>query len=99
MRHLLNRYGRLLDDYDSVLTYFLLGAVADLSAAAGFKGSDLSTCLRGAPVEGKTAELRLTELRRWTFAPTPIQAILRQAMEIMHKNTAEAVCIYEHSPT
>lgn len=69
-----------------------------LFAAAGFRGSDLSIWLRDAPVEDKTADLRLAELRRWTFATAPIQAILRQAMDIMHKNTAEAVCIYERSP-
>ena len=40
----------------------------------------------------------LAEIRRWTFAPAPMQATLRQAMDIMHTNTAEAACIYERSP-
>ena len=41
--------------------------------------------------------LALDEIRRWTFAPAPMQATLRQAMDIMRTNTAEAVCAYERS--
>ena len=40
----------------------------------------------------------LAEIRRWTFAPAPMQATVRQAMDIMRTNTAEAVCIDERSP-
>lgn len=40
----------------------------------------------------------LAQIRRWTFAPAPMQATVRQAMDIMRTNTAEAVCIDERSP-
>ena len=40
----------------------------------------------------------LPEIRRWTFAPAPMQATVRQAVGIMRTNTAEAVCIDECSP-
>lgn len=40
----------------------------------------------------------LAEIRRWTFAPAPMQATVRQAMDIMRTDTAEAVCIDERSP-
>ena len=40
----------------------------------------------------------LAEIRRWTFAPAPMQATMRQAMDIMRTNTAETVCIDERSP-
>ena len=40
----------------------------------------------------------LAEIRRWTFAPAPMQATLRQAMDIMRTNTAEDACIYERGP-
>ena len=40
----------------------------------------------------------LPEIRRWTFAPAPMQATVRQAVGIMRTYTAEAVCIDERSP-
>ena len=40
----------------------------------------------------------MAEIRRWTFAPAPMQATVHQAMDIRRTNTAEAVCIDERSP-
>ena len=36
-------------------------------------------------------------IRRWTIAPVPMQATLRQAMDTMRNQTTEAVCVYERS--
>jgi H+/Cl- antiporter ClcA len=61
-------------------------------------GRELLEWLRQTPLETQAADLTEAEIRRWSIAPAPIQATLRQAMDIMHTNTAEAVCIYERSP-
>lgn len=49
--------------------------------------------------DDEDAETDLTEadIRRWTIAPVPMQATLRQAMDAMRSGTAEAVCVYQRS--
>lgn len=46
--------------------------------------------------EGPT-DLSQAPIRRWTIAPVPVQATLRQAMDTLRTRTAEAVCVYERS--
>jgi CIC family chloride channel protein len=52
-------------------------------------------------VEGEAGEahhdLTETSLRRWTIAPVPEQATLRQVMDILRGKTVEAVCVYSRS--
>ena len=43
------------------------------------------------------ADLTESDIRRWTIAPVPTQATLRQAMDAMRSGTAESVCVYERS--
>ena len=44
-----------------------------------------------------TRDLTEAPIRRWTTAPVPMQATLRQAMDTMRARTTEAVCVYERS--
>jgi len=46
--------------------------------------------------EGEDQATDLTEasIRRWTISEVPIQATLRQTLDSMRSNTAEAACIY-----
>lgn len=39
------------------------------------------------------------DIRRWTMAEVPLQASLRQTLDSIGKQTAEAACIYERSRT
>jgi CIC family chloride channel protein len=43
------------------------------------------------------ADLTEADIRRWTVAPVPVQATLRQAMDTMRANTVEAVWVYQRS--
>jgi H+/Cl- antiporter ClcA len=62
------------------------------------QGRELLDWLSQQPM-GEDAATDLTEadIRRWTIAPVPMQATLRQAMDAMRSSTAEAVCVYERS--
>lgn len=42
-------------------------------------------------------DLTEADIRRWTIAPAPIQASVRQAMDTINNSTVEAACIYEPS--
>jgi CIC family chloride channel protein len=47
--------------------------------------------------EGQSADLGEAGIRRWSISHVPLQATLRQAMDTMRNQTAEAVCVYERS--
>ena len=40
-------------------------------------------------------DLTQADIRRWSMAPVPLQATLRQAMDTMYAQTVEAACVYE----
>lgn len=61
-------------------------------------GNELLGWLEKVPQESETADLTTSGIRRWTVDQVPIRATLRQAMDVMRDNVAEAVCIYERSP-
>jgi len=61
------------------------------------RGDELIEWLRQALAESETADLAGATIRRWTMAPVPLQASLRQAMDTIRSNTVEAVCVYERS--
>jgi H+/Cl- antiporter ClcA len=61
------------------------------------RGDELLEWLRPALAESETADLADATMRRWTIAPVPLQASLRQAMDTIRANTVEAVCVYERS--
>jgi hypothetical protein len=63
------------------------------------RGDELLEWLRPALAENETADLADATMRRWTIAPVPLQASLRQAMDTIRANTVEAVCVYERSRT
>ena len=60
------------------------------------KGEDLLNWLQSAPRVGNT-DLTDAGIRRWIATPVPLQATLRQAMDAMRSETAEAVYVYERS--
>lgn len=45
----------------------------------------------------EATDLAEARIRRWSIAPVPVQATLRQAMDTLRARTAEAVCVYERS--
>jgi hypothetical protein len=61
------------------------------------QGAELLEWLRQALAEGETADLAEAGIRRWTVAPVPVQATLRQAMDKIRSAVVEAVCVYERS--
>jgi len=61
------------------------------------QGSELLTWLRSALEDHESADLAEATIRRWSIASVPLQASLRQAMDTIRANTAEAVCVYEPS--
>lgn len=61
------------------------------------QGNELLEWLRQALAEGETADLAEAGIRRWTVAPVPVQATLRQAMDKIRSSVVEAVCVYERS--
>jgi len=61
------------------------------------RGDELLEWLRPALAESETADLAGATMRRWTIAPVPLQASLRQAMDTIRASTVEAVCVYERS--
>lgn len=60
-------------------------------------GSELLEWLAENVAEDTEADLAEANMRRWTIAPVPVQATLRQAMDTIRKSTVEAVCVYERS--
>ncbi len=61
------------------------------------RGEELIPWLQQALGESETADLTGATIRRWSIAPVPLQASLRQAMDALRAGTAEAVCVYERS--
>lgn len=61
------------------------------------RGDELVPWLRETLAAHETADLTAATIRRWTIAPVPLQATLRQAMDTIRTSTAEAVCVYERS--
>jgi CIC family chloride channel protein len=59
--------------------------------------SELLDWLKQLTPERDSADVTESGIRRWTIAPLPMQATLRQAMDTMAASTTEAVCIYERS--
>jgi H+/Cl- antiporter ClcA len=62
------------------------------------QGKELLDWLQQSEAEG-AVELTEADIRRWTLASVPMQASLRQAMDSISKQTVEAACIYERSPS
>ncbi|MBN7799117.1 chloride channel protein [Parahaliea mediterranea] len=61
------------------------------------RGQELAQWLgQHVPEEGPI-NLSEADLRRWSIAPVPVQATLRQAMDRLKERTAEAVCVYGRS--
>lgn len=62
-------------------------------------GAELLTWLLDQSLEEDGVGVDVTEagIRRWTIAPVPMEATLRQALDIMRSETSEAVCIYARS--
>jgi len=62
-------------------------------------GSELIEWLETALAEAENADVTEAGIRRWSSAPVPSQATLRQAMDTMREQTTEAVHIVERSPS
>jgi len=62
------------------------------------RGNELLDWLNQLELEEEPADLTEAGIRRWTIAPVPMQATLRQAMDTMRLRTTEAVCVYQRSP-
>lgn len=60
-------------------------------------GHELLEWLLETPMEDNTKDVTDAGIRRWTIAPIPMQATLRQALDTMRKETAEAVYVYARS--
>lgn len=60
-------------------------------------GAELLDWLKQVEMESETMDLTAATIRRWTIAAVPMQATLRQAMDTMRANTAEAVSVVERS--
>ena len=61
------------------------------------KGDELLSWLAENLTEGETVDLGDAGIRRWSISHVPVQATLRQALDTMRNQTAEAVCVYERS--
>jgi len=48
---------------------------------------------------GEEVDITDADIRRWTTTNIPLQASLRQALDSIGKQTAEAACVYERSRT
>ncbi|GAB3281810.1 chloride channel protein [Parahaliea aestuarii] len=61
------------------------------------RGGELAEKLREIGETEETLNLSDLDLRRWSIAPVPVQATLRQAMDRIKERTVEAVCVYGRS--
>jgi len=61
------------------------------------RGEELMPWLRETMWNGASIDLTEAPIRRWTATAVPLQATLRQAMDAMRAQTAEAVFVYERS--
>lgn len=57
-------------------------------------GKDLAQWIQNNPVTDATADITEAGIRRWSITQVPEQATLRQAMDTLRAQTAEAVCVY-----
>jgi hypothetical protein len=62
-------------------------------------GSELISWLQERDISTGATDVTEADIRRWTLATVPVQATLRQALDAMRTATAEAVSVYERSPT
>ena len=60
-------------------------------------GGELIEWLKQNVEAEQPTDLAEAGMRRWTIAPVPVQATLRQAMDTIRGRTVEAVCVYERS--
>ena len=58
------------------------------------RGAELTQWLSDNPADDEATDLTEASIRRWTISDVPIQATLRQTLDSMRSNTAEAACIY-----
>ncbi|MFV0276461.1 MAG: chloride channel protein [Parahaliea sp.] len=58
------------------------------------RGSELADYLGDLEPPEEPINLSDLDLRRWSIAPVPVQATLRQAMDRLTERTVEAVCVY-----
>ena len=62
------------------------------------QGSELLDWLRDQPDPGEgPTDLTNADIRRWTMVEVPMQATLRQSLDAMRNQTAEAACVFERS--
>lgn len=61
------------------------------------RGQELAQWLGQHSAEEGPVNLSEADLRRWSIAPVPVQATLRQAMDRIKERTVEAVCVYGRS--
>jgi len=62
------------------------------------RGSELAQWLRENPADEEQAiDLTEANIRRWSISDVPIQATLRQALDSMRSETAEAACVYSRN--
>lgn len=63
------------------------------------RGGELLQWLKEREHPEEVTDLTQADFRRWTIAPVPVQATLRQAMDTMRADTVEAVAVYDRSPS
>jgi len=61
------------------------------------QGAELLAWLTENTQDDQPADLTEAKIRRWSLAPVPVQATLRQALDTMRQGTVEAVSVYERS--
>ncbi|TXS89017.1 chloride channel protein [Parahaliea maris] len=62
------------------------------------RGAELAERLRELGDVQEPVNLSDVDLRRWSIAPVPVQATLRQAMDRIKERTVEAACVYGRGP-
>jgi hypothetical protein len=56
------------------------------------KGAELQQWLQQNPCD-EAIDLTTSDIRRWQIGHVPVQATARQAMDKLHSDTIEAVCV------
>lgn len=62
------------------------------------RGAELAERLQDLGDVQEPVNLSDVDLRRWSIAPVPVQATLRQAMDRIKERTVEAACVYGRGP-
>jgi len=60
-------------------------------------GSELLDWLAEMPLDESDADITDAAIRRWAIAGASLQATLKEVVDTMRRETAEAICIYERS--